>query len=115
MKNFKELKAYAISDDFKFHVTEVVISHSKDVALYWLRDQAGYTNEEMSKFKVREVPLDKRVYVKDYGETSAQEMIEEVVRSEAFRSFPIVVFSRKVEDDYYENWHSHYELEEPTD
>ncbi|MED2706609.1 hypothetical protein [Bacillus toyonensis] len=115
MKKVKEVKAYAISDDFKFKVIHVVISHSKDVAVYWLRDAVGYTNEEMAKFKVWEFPLDKKVLVRDFGETSAREMIEEVVQSDIFRGFPIVVFEKEVENDYFENWHSHFEIEEPTD
>ena len=42
--------------------------------------------------KSREFPLDERVFV-----------------------FPIVVFWKEAENNYYENWHSHFEIEEPTD
>jgi len=115
LKDLNGLNAYAISDDFKFHIISVVISYSKDVAVYWTRDQSGYTNEEIAKFKVWEFPLDERVNVMDFGETSAIEMIEEVVQSEIFRGFPICVFWKVAKNDYFENWHSHFELEEPTD
>ncbi|MGX2959768.1 hypothetical protein JNUCC23_10965 [Peribacillus sp. JNUCC 23] len=115
MKKVKELKAYAITDDFKFQVTQVVISHSKEVAIYWLRDITGYSNEEMEKFRVRDFPLDEKVVVRDLGETSAREMIDEVVQIETVRGFPIVAFWKEVENDYYENWHSYFEAEEPTD
>ncbi|KKI88435.1 hypothetical protein WQ54_17395 [Bacillus sp. SA1-12] len=115
MKKVKELKAYAIEDDFKFHIVQVVISHSKEVAVYWLRDVAGYTNEEMTKFKVWEFPLDKKFFVRDFGETSARELIKEITQSETFHSFPVVVFWKEAKNEYFENWHSHFEIEEPTD
>jgi hypothetical protein len=114
-KNLNDLKAFAISDDFKFHYISVVISHTKDIAVYWKRDQSGYTNEEIAKFKVWEFPLDERVHVRDFGETSAREMIEEVVQSEFFRGIPFCVFWKEEKNDYFENWHSHFELEEPLD
>jgi hypothetical protein len=60
MKEFKKVMAYEIIDDFKFHVTQVVISHSKDIATYWLRDNSGYSKVEKAKFKVREFPLDEK-------------------------------------------------------
>ncbi|WP_410984319.1 hypothetical protein [Bacillus cereus] len=112
MKKDKELKAYAIGNDRCY---EVVISNSKDIAVFWLRDAAGYSNEEMEKLNVWEFPLDKEVFIRDYGEISARELIQEVVQSEVFCSFPIVVFERKMENDYFENWHSYFEIEEPTD
>jgi hypothetical protein len=115
MKKSQELKAYEISEDFKFRLTQVVITHSKDIAVYWTRDNVGYTNEEMAKLKVREFPLDERVFVRDFGETSAREMIDEAVQEDFFSGFPIVVFWKESENDYYENWHSHFEIEEPTD
>ena len=34
MKKSQELKAYEISEDFKFRLTQVVITHSKDIAVY---------------------------------------------------------------------------------
>ncbi|PFK44062.1 hypothetical protein COI93_08895 [Bacillus cereus] len=56
MKRDKELKAYAIGNDRRY---AVVISNSKDIAAFWLRDAAGYSNEEMKKLNVWEFPLDK--------------------------------------------------------
>lgn len=109
MKSAKELKAFAIGDDFKFKIIQVVISHSKDVAVYWLRDVAGYTNEDMAKFKVWEFPLNKKVYIRDFGETTARELMKEVEK------YPAVVFWKETENDYYENWLSHFEIEKPTD
>lgn len=44
MKNFGEIQAYEIIDEFKFRVIQVMISPSKDMAVYWIRDNAGYTN-----------------------------------------------------------------------
>jgi hypothetical protein len=115
MKKSQEVKAYEISEDFKFRLTQVVITHSKDIAMYWTRDNVGYTNEEMAKLKVREFPLDEKVFVRDFGETSAKEMIDEAVQKDHFSGFPIVVFWKEAENNYYENWHSHFEIEEPTD
>jgi hypothetical protein len=115
MKKYQEVKAYEISDDFKFMVTQVVITHSKDIAMYWTRDNVGYTNEEMAKLKVREFPLHEKVFVRDFGETSAREMIEEAVQEVYFTGFPIVVFWKEAKNDYYENWHSHFEIEDPTE
>lgn len=109
MKKSNELKAYAIEDDFKFHILEVVISHSKDVAMYWLKETAGYTNEEMGKFKIQEFSLDKKVFVRDYGEVTARELMLEIEK------YPASVFSKENKNDYYENWLSYYEIEEPTD
>ncbi len=108
-KEPRELNAYAIGDDFKFQVVQVVISHSKDVAVYWLRDTAGYTNEEMAKFQVWEFPLDKKVFIRDFGEATAKELMKEI------HKYPAVVFWKEESNDYYENWLSHFEPEEPTD
>ncbi|GAE35765.1 hypothetical protein [Halalkalibacter akibai] len=115
MKKFKELNAYAITDDFKFYLTNVVISHSKEIAIHWLKENSGYLNEEMAKFTVKEFPLDKKVFVRDFGETTAKEMIDEVIQNDTFRKFPIVAFWIEAKNDYYENWHSHFEIENPTD
>lgn len=109
IKNNKELKAYAIADDFKFHLVEVVISHSKDIAVFWLKEKVGYTNEEMTKLKVQEFPLEQKVYIRDFGETTAKELMKEI------HKYPAVVFSKENGNDYYENWLSHFEPEEPTD
>ena len=115
MKSSQELYAYKISEDIKFRITQVVITHSKDLAKYWTRDNVGYSNEEIEKLKIREFPLDERVSVSDFGETSAREMIEEAVQEDDFSGFPIVVFWKKSKNNYYENWHSHFEIYEPTD
>ncbi|WP_034300830.1 DUF7660 family protein [Bacillus cihuensis] len=106
MKNSKELKAFAIGDDFKLKIVQVVISHSKDIAVFWLRDVEGYTNEEIAKFKVCEFPLDKKVYIKDYGETTARELMKEI------GEYPAFVFSKENDNDYYENWLSDLEKDE---
>ncbi|MEH7356994.1 hypothetical protein V7150_26180 [Neobacillus drentensis] len=103
MKSDNELKAYAIDDDFKFYIVQVVISPNKDGAVYWLRDVAGYTNVEMAKFKIWEFPLDDNVYIKDYGEITARELMKEI------EEYPAVVFSKVKDKDYYENWLSDYE------
>ncbi|MCI0766257.1 hypothetical protein, partial [Bacillus sp. TL12] len=97
MKKDKELKAYAIGNDRCY---EVVISNSKDIAVFWLRDAAGYNNEEMEKLNVWKFPLDKKVFIRDYGEISARELIQEVVQSEVFRSFPIVVLNDAFMPEY---------------
>jgi hypothetical protein len=115
MKKSQELKAYEISDDFKFRLTQVVITHSKDIAVYWTRDNIGYTNEEMAKLKVREFPLDEKVIVREFGETSAREMIDEAFQEDFFSGFPIVIFWKEIEKDFYENWRSHFDIEEQTD
>lgn len=109
METGKEIKAYAIEDDFKFQVVEVVVCHSKDVAMYWLKEQSGYTGEEMKKFKISEFPLDKKVFIRDYGETTARELLSGI------KKYPAVVFSKVDKSDYYQNWLSHYEREEPND
>jgi hypothetical protein len=109
MKSDNELKAYAIDDDFKFHIVQVVISHNKDTAAYWLRDTAGYTNEEMAKFKVWEFPLDKKVFIKDFGETTANDLMMQI------NKYPAVVFWKEKRNDFYENWLSHFEPDEPND
>ncbi|WP_243525509.1 hypothetical protein [Bacillus pseudomycoides] len=112
MKKNKESKAYAIGDD-RFY--EVVISNHKDIAVLWFRDTAGYSTEEMDQFSVWEFPLDKKVFIRDYGEISARELIQEVIQSEVFRGVPIVAFEKKIENDYFENWHSYFKIEKPTD
>lgn len=53
------------------------------------------------------------MFIRDFGETSAREMIDEVVQSDIFRGFPIVVFWKEAKNDFYENWHSHFEIEDP--
>lgn len=108
MKRKRELKALAIRDDFKFHKTEVVISYSKEMALYWTRDKAGYTNEEMNKFKVNEFPLDETITIKDYGKTTARELLSKIQT----HKYPIVVFWKEHENDYYENWLSNFDSDE---
>jgi len=115
MKKPQELRAYEISEDFKLRLTQVVITYSHDIALYWTRDNVGYTNEEMAELKIREFPLDEMVFVKDYGETSAREMIDEALQKDTFSGFPIVVFWKEAENDYYENWHSQFEIDKPTE
>ena len=49
MKKSQELKAFEISEDFKFRLDQIVIIHSKDIAIYWTREKVGYTNEEMAR------------------------------------------------------------------
>lgn len=113
MKKKREVKAYAIGDGDAF---QVVASHSQEIAIYWLKEVAGYSKEEMNSFVVREFPLDKKVFIRDFGETTAKELIEEVIQdSNIPAKFPIVVFSKEAKKNYFENWYSHFEIEEPTD
>ncbi|MCM3724621.1 hypothetical protein M3226_02750 [Neobacillus cucumis] len=109
MKTVKELKGYAIGDDFKFQIVQVVISQSKEIAAFWLRDIAGYTNAEMEKFKISAFPLDKKVFIRDFGETTANELMKQIPK------YPAVVFWKEKGNDYYENWLSHFEPDKPSD
>lgn len=44
-----------------------------------------------------------------------REMIDEAVQEDFLMEFPIVVFWKESENDYYKNRHSHFKIEEPTD
>ncbi|MEI4799750.1 hypothetical protein WAZ07_00170 [Bacillus sp. FJAT-51639] len=99
-KDEKELKAYAIgTDDY-----EVVVSYNKEIAFYWLREPFG--KEHASDWKIWEFPLEQKVYIRDFGETTARELLKEIDKT------PAVVFSKKAKNDFYENWLSHDDLPE---
>ncbi|MEM4992766.1 hypothetical protein WKH56_09495 [Priestia sp. SB1] len=101
-KAVNELSAYAIGDDNY----EVVISQSKKIAWYWFRDNAGYTNEQMKNFKIWIFDMEKRVYIKNYKEASAKEIIKEVQELSSFSGFPIVVFEKRSDQEYFTNWYT---------
>ncbi|WP_053367905.1 hypothetical protein [Bacillus sp. FJAT-27245] len=103
MAKSKELKAFAIGNE---NFYQVVICHSKEIAVQWLGKITGISKKDLNELKVWEFPMDKKVLVRDLGETTAKDLIEEVRQSESFRSFPIVVFWKNAESDYYENCHS---------
>lgn len=99
-KEEKELKAYAIGSDGY----EVVVSYSKEIAFYWFRDQVGKKN--LLDCEIWEFSLDQKVFIRDFGETTARELIKLIDK------FPAVVFSKEAKDNFYENWLSHYDFPE---
>ncbi|MCM3735646.1 hypothetical protein M3215_07390 [Bacillus cytotoxicus] len=50
--------------------------------------------------------MDKKVYIKDYGETTATGLMKEIEK------YPAVVFSKGNDNNYYENWLSDSVTEE---
>ncbi|MDU9693820.1 hypothetical protein O0Q50_21820 [Priestia aryabhattai] len=101
-KENSALSAYAIGNENY----EVIISQSKEIAWYWFRDNAGYTNEQMKNFSIWVFDMERKVYIKNYREVSAEEIIKEVQELDSFSGFPIVAFEKKSHQEYFTNWYT---------
>ncbi|QJX80549.1 hypothetical protein [Priestia megaterium] len=102
------LSAYAIGNENY----EVIISQSKEIAWYWFRDNAGYTNEQMKKFNIWAFDIEKKVYIKNYKEVSAKEIVKEVQELNSFTGFPIVAFEKSSDQEYFTNWYTSWNAED---
>ncbi|MET3195184.1 hypothetical protein [Bacillus sp. OAE603] len=104
-----ELKVYEVIVGKKH---EVVLCKNKEIASYWVRDKLGLSKEQMAIIKVLEIPNEKKVTIKDYGEATIKELIELTYQEDRFSKVPRILCWKNPDDDLYECRLSKFELPE---